>query len=111
MLRSKLYNYKNMPKTNSTASILMKPRLAKSRNSMMTMPLIKQIQGLLPHILDLFGRCSAVKVKEQMFEFLKKHQLKISNLVSIGMDGPNVNHKFHSEAEDVLAADSNCELI
>ena len=46
-----------------------------------------------------------------MFEFLKKHQLEISNLVSIGMDGPNVNHKFHSEVEDALTADGNCGLL
>ena len=57
------------------------------------------------------GRCSAVKLKEHMFEFLKKHQLEISNLVSIGMDGPNVNHKFHSEVEDALAADGNRGLL
>ena len=40
------------------------------------------------------GRCSAVKLKEHMFDFLKKHELEISNLVSIGMDGPNVNLNF-----------------
>ena len=27
------------------------------------------------------------------------------------MDGPNVNHKFHSEVEDALAADGNRGLL
>ena len=99
-----LYNYKKMPKTNSTCSISMKPRLAKSRNSMMAMTLIKQLQETLLHILDLFfaGRCSAVKLKEHMIEFLTKHQLEISNLVSICTNGPNVNQKSHRETEDAL---------
>ena len=48
------------------------------------------------------GRCSAVKLKEHMFEFSTKHQLEISNLVSICTNGPNVNHKSHRETEDAL---------
>ena len=40
----------------------------------------------------LIGRCSAVKLREHMFKCLKKHQLEISNLVSIGMNGPH-NHR------------------
>jgi len=37
-----------------------------------------------------------------MFEFSTKHQLEISNLVSICMNRPNVNHKSHRETEDAL---------
>ena len=46
------------------------------------------------------GRCSAVKLKEHMFEFSTKHQLEISNLVSICTNGPNVNQKFHRKTEE-----------
>ena len=111
MLHSTLYNYAKDTKDKLYCFHFDETRLAKSRNSMMAMPLLRQIQGLLPHILDLFGMCRAVKVKEQMFEFLKKHQLEIINLVSISMDGKNVNLKFHSVAEDALAADGNRGLL
>ena len=57
------------------------------------------------------GRCSAVKLKEHMFDFLKKHELEISNLVSIGMDGPNVNLKFHREVEEKLTVDGDRGLL
>ena len=46
-----------------------------------------------------------------MFDFLKKHELEISNLVSIGMDGPNVNLKFHREVEEKLTVDGDRGLL
>ena len=46
-----------------------------------------------------------------MFDFLKKHELEISNLVSIGMNGPNVNLKFHREVEEKLTVDGDRGLL
>ena len=48
------------------------------------------------------GRCPAKVLKEHMFEFFSKINLCPSNLLSIGMDGPSVNLKFHKEVSEKL---------
>ena len=49
-----LYNYKKMPNTNFTASSSTKPRLAKLRNNMITMPLITNTGIVTTYFGSLF---------------------------------------------------------
>ena len=49
---------------------------------------------------------------EHMFEFLSKvNNLCPSNLLSIGMDGPSVNMKFHEEISEELNKSYNGKTL
>ena len=57
------------------------------------------------------GGFPAKMLKEHMFEFLSKVNLCPSNLLSIGMDGPSVNIKFHEEVSEELNKSYNGKTL
>ena len=82
-------------------SILIKQHLAKSRHSMMAVPLQPETQGKIFCILcgSLYiGKCITGDMLVTFHKFMKKAALNPNFMLALGMDDANVNLRFKNRS-------------